>query len=90
MAVLLGGCSVPQVYLGAVSDCAGTPIQGSKVSAFKNQWIPLHLPIELATTTTAADGSFALSTEKRASFFSYDGEAISFSSHPRKSKSNCE
>jgi len=73
-----------------VTDCENEPIGGLEIIAWKNQWRPFHLPLQLGTTYTDSEGSFTLETMKKASFFTHDGYRLTFDSHPRESESRCE
>jgi len=86
----ISACSVSQNYVGMVTDCHDSPISNSKVTAWKNGWVPLTLPPQLGTTYTGDNGGFSFTTEKKASFFTYGGGQLTFSSHPDLSESNCD
>jgi len=72
-----------------VLDCVDNPIPKASIEAWKNQWIPFHLPVRLGETLTDENGSFILKTEKRASFFVYSGYKIVFETHPKESETKC-
>ena len=82
-------CSSQQIYVGLATNCNGEPVKGAEIEAWKNQILPLHLPVKLAQTTSDASGAYVLATEKSASFFTYTSEQLIFSSHPEKSISKC-
>ena len=83
------GCATQQTYIGSITSCEGDPIAGADVEAWKNQWIPFHLPLKLGEAKTDKFGAFVLSTEKTASFFVFSGQKIEFSSHPKELESKC-
>jgi len=75
---------------GTVTDCQDSPISNSKVTAWKSGWVPITLPPQLGTTYTGDNDGFSFTTYKKASFFTYDGGKLTFSSHPDISESNCD
>lgn len=77
------------MYVGVATNCNGEPVKGAKIEAWKNQVLPLHLPVKLAETISDTRGAYVLTTEKSASFFTYTSERLIFSSHPKKSISKC-
>ena len=89
LTLILNGCATPQTYTGIVTDCQGNPIARAEVKAWKNEWIPFHLPGQLGETKTDENGTFTLNTEKEASFFVYSGNKLVLTSHPGKSENKC-
>ncbi|WP_188151456.1 hypothetical protein [Teredinibacter waterburyi] len=89
LVLMMVGCASHQSYVGVVTNCENKPIASATVEAWKNQWLPFHLPVRLGETQTDEDGVFTLNTEKGASFFVYSGKQMVLSSHPNKSESSC-
>lgn len=83
------GCASKQTYIGKVFDCQNNPIAQAEIEAWKNQWIPFHLPLKLGETKSDENGTFILTTEKSASFFTYSGHRLVVTSHPKKSEEKC-
>nr|BAF45177.1 putative thioredoxin reductase [uncultured bacterium] len=86
---IMTGCATNQIYIGTVSDCSGKALSDVEVEAWKNQWMPFHLPERIGTAKTNSSGEFMLKTDKAASFFQYTGEKLDLESHPKKSESRC-
>lgn len=86
---ILTGCSSPRFYKGVTTNCAGSPLAGIEIQAWKNQWIPGYLPISLGTTTSNAEGQFTLSVSQQASFFTYGSNQLIVSQPTKITHSKC-
>ncbi len=73
----------------SVLSCHDVPIKNARVEAWKNLWIPFHLPLKLGETKTDEDRMFMLATEKGTSFFVFSGENLNFSSHSKETMNKC-
>lgn len=87
--ICLSSCSFEQHYVGAVLACDGGAAGNAEVEAWKNQWLPFHLPEHLGTVHTKPDGSFELETDERAGFFIFSGQQLVMQNHPKYSQSKC-
>ncbi len=86
---LVASCTTSHEYIGKVFACDGTPTADATVEAWKNQLIPLSLPIMVTEARTDVDGGFNFETDEKVSFLVYSGEQIDVVTHPGLSDSKC-
>ncbi len=90
LVLFISGCISNPVYKGIVTDCNDNRLSGIKVEAWKNKWMPFHLPEKISEATTNENGEFILTSEINISFFVFSGNKIRLLNHPRKSINECD